>query len=174
MRRVILAAIFLLPFISAKAQNVSKPAPTIIVDSVEISMKAFELFDSNDIKDVRVERKSKYPNGVIYITLKDHNVLLNFLTSKKLSLQDLTTMHLSKEDKGKPIIYLMNGKLLTDTTDVIIMADRYYNVTITKAAETPYFKQAIPNVLIMMVSTVKQMAIRGAEEKDISSLLRNE
>ena len=157
MRRLFFV-LLMLAFIGSKAQHAAnEPKPVIIVDSVQIPYNSLSQINPQSIQSVNVLRTAKYPDGAIYIALKDHNQTQQILKSKKLSLQDLADKYVPKEDKGKPILYVFNRELVTDTSNVHILSDLYYSVGIMKAGDSPYFKRVFPKALLLMVSTTIQI-----------------
>ncbi|MEO8884965.1 MAG: hypothetical protein ABI367_02810 [Mucilaginibacter sp.] len=161
MRKMLFTLLLTSAFISSRAQHIAKPHPVIMVDSVQMDYNTLALMDPQEINSMNIPHDPKYPDGIIYITLKDHSTLQTLLMSKRLSLQNLADKYIAKADKGKPIIYMLNGTLITDTANVRVLAERYYNVQVTKASEMPYFKKAFPNMLLLKVSTHRSITIRG-------------
>ncbi len=127
--------------------------PTIMVDSVQVPYNSLGQINPQSINTVVVLKNKQFPDGVIYITLKDPKQMQTILKSKKFSLQDLANKYIEKADKGKPILYIMNHDLVTDTSNFRILSDLYYSVAVVKAKDSPYFKKAFPNTVLLMVST---------------------
>lgn len=126
-----------------------------MIDSVPMPYNSFSQINPQTIKSVYIQKNNA--GGVIYITLKDSTEVGKVLKSKKLSLQDLADKYVSKEDKGRPILYVMNRELVTDTSDVRILADLYYSIGVVKAKDSPYFKKAFPKALLLMINTTIQI-----------------
>ena len=138
------------------------PAPTIIVDSVLVNNSYLSSISPDEIQSVDVKRVPEFPNGVIYITTKDKAKAMGLLASPLLSLNDIVKKHIKVSKK--PIIFIIDGTMLTDTLNVRIPSSTLHGVIIKEAAETAYFKTALPNVLIMMISTKPiTINIRGNE-----------
>jgi hypothetical protein len=148
-----------------KTQTETKPAnPVYFIDSVKINAGEpyLNYINPNDIASLNINRDPIYPNGAVFITLKDHNTFTKLRQDKLLSLNDIAKTNIPATDKRKPVLYLLDDKLLTDTAGVRIPFTFVKKVTIIKAAETPYFKTALPNVLLMMITTKpEELRIRG-------------
>ena len=154
MRRIIITALLILAFLGSKAQHIDNQVkPVVMIDSVPIPYNSLSQIDPQTIASVNIQKDKMYPGGVIYITLKDSTQAGKILKSKKLSLQDLADKYIPKEDKGRPILFVMNRELVTDTSNVRIFSDLYYSVGVVKAEDSPYFKNAFPKALLLMVST---------------------
>lgn len=123
----------------------------LLIDSFKVSDVYIMYIDPVDVYNVNTKRNKEYPNGVIYVTLKDHKILSKLLVSKLLSLKDITNTYVIK--KEKPIIFLLNKELVTDTTGVRIPEICLGNITVAEADQMPYFKTTFPNALIMMITT---------------------
>lgn len=126
-----------------------------MIDSVPIPYNSLSQINPQTIKSINIQKDNA--GGVVYITLKDSTQVGKILKSKKLSLQDLADKYVSKEDKGRPILYVMNRELVTDTSNVRILADLYHSVGVMKAGDSPYFKKAFPKALLLMISTTIQI-----------------
>src|SRR5476651_1816608 len=120
MKSISLTILLLIAFAIGKAQNNLTAryvkygeSATIIVDSVEVGQNALNIINPNDIQNITVIKNAKYPDGVIYVTLKNHNVLLTLPKGKMLSLQQVTDEQITNEDKLKTRIYLLDGRLIT-------------------------------------------------------------
>lgn len=150
-----IACFFVLAYGDSDAQNVLAPNIVTVVDSVVFPSNMINLFKTTDIKDLKVGKNEKYPDGALYITLKDPTIVPALKKGKVLSLKDIADKYVSPADKGKPIIYVLDNRLLTDTAHISISAEHYYGVEIHKASETRYFKQVLPNVLLLMISTIR-------------------
>ena len=152
MGRIIMTALLILAFISSRAQHIdNKVNPIIMIDSIPMPYNILSQINPQTIASVNIQKDNA--GGVIYITLKDSTQIEKILKSKKLSLQDLADKYVSKEDKGRPILYVMNRELVTDTSNVRILADLYYSIGVVKAKDSPYFKKAFPKALLLMIST---------------------
>ena len=116
-----------------------------------------------EFKTMNIEKKdNKYPGGSIYITLKDHNRLAELMNDKLLSLKQIAYTHVDIAERDKKILYLINDVLLTDTTNVSIPSKYIKKVDVVPAGNMPYFKTAMPNVLLLKISTKDPvMHIRG-------------
>lgn len=165
--KILALLLFTLTVLAAGAQvkspavNQIKP-PLYFLDSVQISSEYITYLNPEDISDVHVNKDQKYPNGAVFISLKDHSTVGKLLKDKLLSLYDILNLNTAKADRHKPVIYIIDEKLLTDTANVRIPAMFIKNVSVVKAAETPYFKTALPNVLLMRISTKPpKLIIRG-------------
>ncbi|WPU93469.1 hypothetical protein SNE25_29570 [Mucilaginibacter sabulilitoris] len=147
--------------IKSSSLNRIKP-PLYFLDSVKVSNEYITYLNPDEISDVHVDKNEKYPNGALFISLKDHSIVGKLLKDKLLSLNDIRSANTAKADRHKAVIYIIDDKLLTDTANVRIPAMFVKNVSVVKAAETPYFKTALPNVLLMRISTKPpQLRIRG-------------
>lgn len=161
MRSVILIALLMLAFISSGAQHIDNVAkPAIMLDSVQMPYNSINQLNPSTVKSMNTTRNNKFPDGVIYMTLKDPSEVQTILKSKQLSLQQLADKYIEKADKGKPILYVMNDKLVTDTSNVRILSDGPYNITVLNAKYLPYFKTAFPKALLLMVQTTFKIMIR--------------
>jgi hypothetical protein len=158
---VFLTLISLAGLAQTKAPVVTqKNSPVYFIDSVKIDDSYINYLDPNDIALLTVGKDNPlYPNGAIYITLKDHSIANRLLQDKLLSLNNIWEANISGADKHKPVLYLVDDKLLTDTVGVRIPSAFVRNVTVVKAAETAYFRTALPNVLLMRISTKPQTII---------------
>jgi hypothetical protein len=156
-----------------KTSTAENHAPiNVFIDSVKFSENILTYIGPNAINSIDVNKDSKYPNGVIWIKLKDHAILEKLLTDKWLSLSDIAKENLESSERNKPVLYLLNDKLLTDTTGIRIPSLCVSKVMVTKASETNYFKTVLPNVLLMMITTTTfpkpdpaQIRLRGNESK---------
>jgi hypothetical protein len=158
MKNLIIILLVLVSF-KAGAQN-SNPSeakipPVYFIDSVKISDASPYLtyMNTDEVANIHVDKNKTYPNGVIFITLKDHRKLAEMLQDKLLSISDITKANISPSEKNSPVIYLLDDKLLTDTAGIRIPSKFVRQVTLTKADETAYFKTALPNVLLMKIAT---------------------
>jgi hypothetical protein len=159
MKNILITLLLVGAFASSNAQQIPQlngqimPShPIVIVDSVPMEFNTLKVLDTALIKSMNVVNNS-YP-GIVYITLKDHNSIKNLTRAKKLSLKQLTDAHVAKADKRRPIIYLMDHVLVTDTTGIRIPTEKFYSIQVIKAADTPYLKQAFPDALLLTVSTM--------------------
>ncbi|QJD95138.1 hypothetical protein HH214_04220 [Mucilaginibacter robiniae] len=167
MRRAITAMLLIIGAASL-AQNktaVAAPGdqPVYFVDSVQINeanMPLVEHIAPQEIASLQIGNNPKYPQGSIYITLKDHSLLDKLLKDKLLTLADITEKNMPGQKKQ--IIYLVDNKMLTDTSGIRIPSNYVKNVKVVKANETPYFKTTFPKAVIVMISTKpEEMHIRG-------------
>jgi len=124
-----------------------------IIDSVQVSGNWLNYLDPNDIANIDIRKDSKYPQGVGSITLKDHKLLFKILSTAPLSLGAIADTYITISDKHKPILFLLNDKLLTDTSGVIIPDICLEKIVIAKASQLPYFKTTLPDALLMMITT---------------------
>lgn len=146
----------------AQTAHPSQPMPAIYVDSVMVSEYYFKSIQPNDILRVDVKRAKEFPNGVIYITTKNKQKTEKLLKSPLLSLGNIAKANILGSQKSRPIIFLLDGAMLTDTANIRIPSLSITGVTVNEAANTPYFKTALPDVIILMVSTKPiTIAIRG-------------
>jgi hypothetical protein len=131
-----------------------KSLPAYFLDSVKIDNAYLTYLNPDDIAAVNVYKDAKlYPNGAVFIALKDHTIVNKLLNDKLLSLNDIFKANVHEPDRRKPVVYLINDELLTDTSNIRIPSIFVKYVTIVKASETPYFKTALPNILLMKIST---------------------
>lgn len=146
---------------AGKAQtiNTSKASePAYIIDSVRLIDGGVysNYIDPNQIATINVVRDaSLYPNGALFISLKDHSILTRLQQDKWLSLSDIASKSIADTGKAKPVLYILNDKLLTDTTGIKIPSICIAGVSLIRASETAYFKTALPDALILMISTKK-------------------
>ena len=170
MKKILFTLLLILAFGFSKAQlsgRVSSLNSVIFVDSVKMEFNTLNDLDTSVIRSMNtVNKNSMY--DTVYVTLKDHNYIKNLKRAKKLSLKELTDTHITKADKGKPIIYIMDNWLLTDTAGVSISTEKFYAVKVTKAIETPYLKQAFPQALLFEIFTI--INIRGNNANLINDL----
>ena len=128
--------------------------PAIFVDSVLVDSSYYKFLNTNYIENIDIKRTSAaFPGGIIYITTKDKPKTDSLLKSPLKSLADIVKQYVPSSAKSKPIIFLLDGAMLTDTANVRIPALAIRGVTIKKAADIPYFKTALPNIIMMMIST---------------------
>lgn len=170
MMKILAVLLLVLASLTGSAQTkdthtVKKPAnPTYFIDSIKVNPNQSYLnyINPNDIASINISKDPIYPDGAVFITLKDHNTFTKLRQDKWLSLGDIAKTNITVTDKRKPVLYLLDDKLLTDTAGVRIPSALVKKVTVVKATETPYFKTALPNVLLMMVSTKpEELRIRG-------------
>ncbi|RYY36818.1 MAG: hypothetical protein EOP46_05015 [Sphingobacteriaceae bacterium] len=127
--------------------------PVYFVDSVKISQSYFRLINADDIESINVSKDKKYPNGAIYIALKDKTKLNKLLQQKLLSLNDFAKAALKVSSTDKQIVYMLDDKLITDTTGISIPATYLEQVKILTPQEAPYFHTTFPKALIMKISS---------------------
>ncbi len=139
---------------SVKAQSLVSSKPIIMVDSITMPHNILTFIKPEDIKAVHVEKSKDYADGIIYVAMKDHQVLLDLLKGKMLSLNDLKNTYVPAADRKKPILYVMDFKLLTDTAGIRIPSAHYHKVNVFKGEDSPYFKTVLPNALIVTINTV--------------------
>jgi hypothetical protein len=162
--KTILFFLFLIaPFVNYAQPSILNPdpraknakMPVVFIDSVQMDATNNYLMciEAKQIADLKVSNGGKYPNGAMFIKLKDHKLLKELMNDKQLSLHDIVKARVEPSEFSKPVIYFLNDKLLTDTARIRIPATRVYAVTITRAAETAYFKTAFPKSLIVTIST---------------------
>lgn len=123
----------------------------IFVDSIPLLNNDITVINPDNLDKIVAITTKKHPDGVMYIRLKDHKPA----TERKLSLAELTDKYIADEDKKLPRIYVMDDTLLLDTTNVRIGEYNSSSIMITNGTEVPYFKVALPNVLIITVSPIK-------------------
>ena len=159
----VLTAFIMLSSLCCFAQT-SKPMPAIYVDSALVSESYFKSISPGDILRVDVQRAAEFPNGVIYITTKNKLQTQALPKSPLLSLADIAKTNLLPSLRSKPIIFQLDGVMITDTAYVRIPALAIKGIIIKAAAEMPYFKTALPNVVLLMISTKPPtIMIRGDE-----------
>lgn len=148
----------------AQTMHLSQPKPAIYVDSALVNESYFKSISPDDILRVDVKRASEFPNGVIYITTKNKQQTQTLLKSQLLSLADIATANLPPSLRSKPVIFQLDRTILTDTAKVRIPALAVRGIIIKEAADTPYFKTALPNVVLLIISTKPPtIFIRGDE-----------
>jgi hypothetical protein len=159
--------ILLLTVLTVKAQKpqpAQKTEPAYIIDSVYLTAGKLyiDFIGPQQIASINVIKHSVlYPDGAIAITLKDHNILTRLQKDKWLSLNDIAVKNGVNFNKNQPVLYILNDKLLMDTTAIRIPSICIANMSLIRAAETAYFKTVLPDALILMISTktVDQPAI---------------
>ena len=124
-----------------------------MLDSTLVDQNYIHYLDSYEINDINIFKNTRYPKGVIYMKLKNHALLSRMLNSKLLAFSDIRNKYMASDDTHKPVIYLLDKELVTDTTKRRIPEMCLAHVTVAKASEMPYFKTAMPDVLIMMITT---------------------
>jgi hypothetical protein len=124
-----------------------------MVDSVKVNRSLVNYLDLNQVLDISTNKSAEYPKGLIFIKLKNVIVFEMLLHDKFLSLNDITNKYISETEKHKPVLYLLDKELLTDTAGIRIPEMCLANITVAKASETPYFKTAFPGISIMMITT---------------------
>lgn len=171
MKTVLTIVLAICAFI-ANAQNQStekQTKPDYFIDSVKVTngdTYLLNFINPNDIASINVNKDKQYPNGAIFIKLKDHNILTKILEDKPLSIKDIWKANIPEAEKRRTVLYMLDDKLLTDTAAVRIPSMFVKKVTVVKASEMPYFKTALPNVLLMRISTKpEQIMIRGNDGK---------
>ena len=165
MKSVTFTILLLLAFAIGKAQNSitasvarSMESVAIVVDSVEVAQNSLNLIDPQSIKKIDVVRNSKYPGGVLYITLKDHSLLAKLSKEKPVSLAQITDSEITAEDKKRPRIYILDNRLVTDTSAIRIQPSQYHHIRIIPASDAPYFKTTFPNAILVIVTTTPPAA----------------
>ena len=159
----VLTALLILSSAYCFAQT-KQPMPAIYVDSALVSESYFKSISPNDILRIDVQRAAEFPNGVIYITTKNKQQTQALLKSPLLSLADIAKTNLPPSLRSKPIIFQLDGVMITDTANVRIPALAIKGIIIKAAADMPYFKTALPNVVLLMISTKPPtIMIRGDE-----------
>ncbi len=154
------------------AQTHSVAQPAIYVDSMMVNINYMNYMHADDILSVDVQRKAEFPDGVIYITTKDKQKTQNLLKSPLLSLKDIVKANIAPGKQSKPIVFLLDGALLTDTANVRIPSLAIYSVKVASADEAPYFKTALPNVLLLKIATKPPVMIRGESQGNLNGLLQ--
>jgi len=155
MKKTLLLFSIVIALASANAQSLTPSKPIILVDSITMPHNILTFIKPDDIKAVQVERSKD--NDIVYVTMKDHQVVLDLLKHKMLSLNDLKNTYVQAADRKKPILYVMDYSLLTDMASIRIPATYYHKVNVVKSDDTPYFKTVLPNALIITINTVKMM-----------------
>jgi hypothetical protein len=142
--------------------------PVWIIDSVKVSAMDLNYIDPNEISNINIVKNAQYPDGAIYVTLKDHSLFTKLFQLPLLSLNDISKANIPASQIHKPVIYILDDKVLTDTALIRIPAVCITKVAVIAAVKTPYFKTALPNVLLMTISTAPltrkpdHIMIRGA------------
>ena len=151
-----------------RAQSVLYPNPReqrpsqviYLVDSIKmdsnINMSYLSYLNPNDILNISLGKNPPYINGAVYITLKNHQSLIDFLKDKPISLSEISKANLSEAKRTQPILYFLDDKLVTDTTNIRLPSKRVTSVTVIEADEMPYFKTTFPNALVLLISTKPQ------------------
>ena len=156
----------LLIFISVctRAQSSLQPDPhlrsvkdaPVFVDSVELDKghSILNFIETSEIADIKVIGPGeKFKNGAMYIMLKDPGLLNRLMQEKQLSLMEIMKAKVTPEEVTRPVVYILNDKIVTDTAGIRTPASRVYNVDVIRASETAYFKTAFPSALIVNIST---------------------
>lgn len=141
--------------------------PAIIIDSALVNENYFKYLLAEDIARVDVKRdEAEFKDGVIYITTKNKLKTDSLLKSPLRSLKDIVKANIPLQAKQKPIIFLLDGVLLTDTLNVHIPALAIRKVTIKKSADMPYFKTALPKVIMLIIATKPPVTlVRGYDQE---------
>ncbi len=155
MKKTLLLFCIVVALASANAQSLTPSKPIVVVDSITMPHNILTFIKPDDIKATQVEISKD--NDIIYVTMKDHQVVLDLLKHKMLSLNDLKNTYVQAADRKKPVLYVMDFSLLTDTTGIRIPSMYYHKVNVVKSEDTPYFKTVLPNALIMIINTIKMM-----------------
>lgn len=159
MKNLIIILLGLLSFTASaqdsKPLDAKIPPPAYFIDSIKVNDASPYLtyMNPDEIANVHIDKDKTYPHGAIFITLKDHRKLAEMLQDKLLSISDITKANISPSEKNNQVIYLLDDKLLTDTAGIRVPSKFVRQVTLIKANETAYFKTALPNVLLMKIST---------------------
>jgi hypothetical protein len=74
-----------------------RPLAVTLIDSVNVFVPYIKYIDPNEVSHVNIIKDKKYPNGAMYIDLKNHKLLLKLLNSKLLSLHDIVNTYVSKK-----------------------------------------------------------------------------
>jgi hypothetical protein len=157
MKKVLPLLFILIPLVNYAQSSILSPDPheknvkwpVIFIDSVRMdSINNYLMFiDAKQIADLRIANDGKYPNGAMFIKLKNHKLLEELMNDKQLSPYDIVKGYVQPLDFYAPVIYILNDKLLTDTARIRIPASKVHTVTVTHAAETAYFKRAFRDPL---------------------------
>lgn len=168
-RTKFLALICLLMSASAAIAQSHQPAnnPAYYVEGTTINRAYFAYIKPDSIKEIHVIKKDdEHPNGAIYISLKNPDYLKSMLADKLLSIKDILRLKGIAVRKNQSLVYVWDGKLLTDTSNVRVPESYLRSVRLTPAVNMPYFKTALPNTSVVTIFTgVKdgKIMIRGGE-----------
>jgi hypothetical protein len=81
------------------------------------------------------------------------------------TLGDVVNKQIPGYNKNKShLLFMIDDKLLTDTGGVRIPASLLKEVTVVKSADMPYFKTALPDAMLIKISTkdkIIHINIRG-------------
>lgn len=139
--------------------------PDYYVNSTKLNRAYFPYIKSDYIQEIHViKNDADHPNGVIYVTLKDEEMVGKILSDKLMSIKDILLKKGLKINKNKPAIYVWDSKLLTDTANVRVPESFLVSVEVTPAANMPYFKTAMPNTSVVTVLTRRadaEVSVRG-------------
>ena len=161
MKNIILVLLLFIGFIgkgqvkaTVPARQLLTPKPVYLIDSIKVDERYLKYIDPEEIASLNVFKDAlNYHDGAVFIQLKEKGLLERLMHSKWLSLGEIAGQNIKVADKQKPVLYLVDEKLLTDTSNVRIPVICLNKVSIVKASETEYFKTALPDVLIMMIAT---------------------
>jgi hypothetical protein len=93
----------------------SSNQPVWIIDSVKVSAMDLNYIDPNEIANINIVKNAQYPDGAIYVTLKDHSLFTKLFQLPLLSLSDISKANIPAAKIHKPVIYILDDKVLTDT-----------------------------------------------------------
>ncbi|WP_147321979.1 hypothetical protein [Mucilaginibacter conchicola] len=162
MKTALILMLLIAPIIAFAQDGILRPGlhaleskkVTFVVDSIAKDMDIYvDFIDPKDIENVRRKKDLKYPDGVIFITLKNHKKLTDLINDRLISLKEIADVNIAMADKKKPLLYIMDDKILTDTNRVRIPSKHFYKVDVIKASDLPYFKVAMPELLILKIIT---------------------
>jgi hypothetical protein len=89
---ILLLLISILCKAQVNAQSPDQNHAALIIDSINVASSVYMNFiDPLELDSIRIQGKNlQFPNGAIYLTLKDNNYFLKLLHSKLLSLKDIS------------------------------------------------------------------------------------
>jgi hypothetical protein len=135
------------PFPEKALPSVAGPQPAFFMDSIRIDFyKCF--MDVNDIESINVVKGFDSTLGVdgkVYVTSK--HPPMRFLT-----LAQLVTGQ-SELKNCSPILFLADGKILTDTAGVRVSATLTKTVNVTKGSSITYLSGKVRSLAILSLST---------------------
>jgi hypothetical protein len=134
---------FAITFICKAQDTLNGLPPIIFLDSVRVDLTKTYLNVQN-IKDIHVVIVSDSINGNIYITSNDPNH--SFLT--------LADMIKQSNLKGSIVLFIIDDKIINDTTKIRIDSSVIKKVTVTKSSDVKYWDKNIPPINILNIETI--------------------
>lgn len=122
--------------------------PAYYIDSVRV--QSLPNFNPKDILDIKIHSgidSISKTNGKIFIALKKHSYHF-------ISIEELTKRCIPNFDsKSQAVIYLLNDKLISDTTDMKFEITYIRSVEVTDGSQIKAFKGILSGVIVLKIYT---------------------